>query len=130
MILTIRTDKPEAEIGIFAADGRQLDAHTWYAHRELADTLLTQLRDLLAGQQATFADITGVIVFRGPGSFTGLRIGITVANALAYGQSVPIVGAMGEDWISQGIEKLATHQNDKIILPEYGAEAHITVQKK
>jgi tRNA threonylcarbamoyladenosine biosynthesis protein TsaB len=130
MILAIRTDKPEAEINIFAADGAPLGAHTWHAHRELADTLLTQLRNLLASQQATFADITGVVVFRGPGSFTGLRIGITVANALAYGQSVPIVGALGDDWLKQGLAQLAAGQNDKIILPEYGAEAHITMQKK
>jgi tRNA threonylcarbamoyladenosine biosynthesis protein TsaB len=130
MILTIRTDNPEAEIGIFAADGTQLGAHTWYAHRELADTLLAQLRDLLAAHQAVFADITGVVVFRGPGSFTGLRIGVTVANALAYGQSVPIVGTMGPNWASEGVERLGAHQNDKIILPEYGAEAHITTPKK
>lgn len=130
MILTIRTDKPEAEIGLYDADGTQIAAYTWHAHRELADTLLTQIRDLLGAQHKDFADITGVVVFRGPGSFTGLRIGITAANALAYGQSIPITGAMGEDWAQTGVKQLAAHQNDQIVLPEYGAEAHITLSKR
>jgi tRNA threonylcarbamoyladenosine biosynthesis protein TsaB len=130
MILTIRTDKPDAEISLYVAEGDQLATHTWYAHRSLADTLLGEIRDLLATQQKTFADLTGVIVFRGPGSFTGLRIGISVANALAYGQEIPIVGALGNEWVASGLRLLKNQASDKIVTPEYGAEAHITLPKK
>lgn len=130
MILTIRTDKPEAELGLFDANGTQLAYETWQAHRELADTLLAKIRDILHSQHKTFADITGVIVFQGPGSFTGLRIGITTANAFAYGQQVPIVGSTGEKWIAAGIHALAQGETPQIILPEYGAEANITKPRK
>ena len=130
-IVTIRTDKPEAEVGIYDASGEQLSYHVWQAHRELSKTLLGVIRDELAKQQATFDDIGRVLVFRGPGSFTGLRIGITVANSLSYGLSVPIIGVADEhEWLERGIRRVINNENDQLVLPEYGAEAHITKQKK
>ncbi len=130
-ILTIRTDNPEAEVGVYTADGQQLSYHQWLAHRQLSSTLLGAIRDELVKQQATFDDIGSVLVYRGPGSFTGLRIGITVANALAYGLNVPIVGVAEEhQWLERGLDRLKRGEHDQLVLPEYGAEAHITKQKK
>jgi tRNA threonylcarbamoyladenosine biosynthesis protein TsaB len=129
MILTIRTDKPEAEVGVFSADGKELSYHTWFAHRELSSTLLTTIQQQLDVQKATFQNITGIVIFKGPGSFTGLRIGITVANTLAYGLEVPIVGEQGEQWAKTGISRLRAGANDQIVLPHYGSEAHITLPK-
>ena len=131
VVLTIRTDKPEAEVGIYDMSGKQLSYYTWLAHRQLSSTLLGVIRDELAKHDATFDDIASVLIFRGPGSFTGLRIGITVANTLAYSLAVPIVGIADEqDWLERGLRKLQGGGNDKLVLPEYGAEAHITQQKK
>ncbi len=128
-ILTIRTDKPEAEIGLFEGD-TQLAYETWQAHRQLAETLHSQIATLLQSISKDWANIDGIVVFQGPGSFTGLRIGISVANALAYSLQIPIVGATDDDWIQGGVEKLKNNPTDKTVLPEYGAAAHITQQKK
>ncbi len=129
--LTIRTDKPEAEVGIYDTTGKQLGYRVWYAHRALSTTLLTVIRDELTKQEATFQDLDGALVFQGPGSFTGLRIGITVANTLAYGLNIPIVGVADEhDWLERGIQRFIQRDNDQLVMPEYGAEAHITQQKK
>ena len=128
LTLTIRTDKPEAELGLYA-DSKQLKYGTWLAHRELAETIHLKLAELLKGQQRDLKDISGIVVFQGPGSFTGLRIGITVANALASGLNVPIVASKGQSWLEDGIKTLKKGHNDHIALPEYGAEPHITPQK-
>ena len=77
-----------------------------------------------------FANVSSLIVFKGPGSFTGLRIGITVANAIAYAQNIPIVGTTGENWRGDGLKKLSGGKNDKIVMPEYGAEPNITKSRK
>jgi tRNA threonylcarbamoyladenosine biosynthesis protein TsaB len=130
MIITIRTDKPEAEVEIFSPQGEQLSQYTWHAYRELSGTLLKVLRDQLQNHDATFNDISGVVIFRGPGSFTGLRIGITVANTLAYALQIPVVGATGQNWQQDGLQALQKGQNDKIALPLYGADANITAPKK
>jgi len=128
-VLTIRSDNPEAELGLFDSD-KQLAYEQWHAHRELSDTILKKLDQLLQSQGKKLADIQGIVCFKGPGSFTGLRIGLTVGNTLAYGLHIPVVSTMGENWRQDGVQKLQNGENEKIALPEYGAEAHITVQKK
>ncbi|MFO0920348.1 MAG: tRNA (adenosine(37)-N6)-threonylcarbamoyltransferase complex dimerization subunit type 1 TsaB [Candidatus Saccharimonadales bacterium] len=129
MILTIRTDKPVSEVGLFDGE-EQLDYYTWQAHRELAETIHQKLEDLLVKNNNKLSDIQGVVVFKGPGSFTGLRIGISLANALAAGLEIPIIGEVGDDWIASGIKKLGDGTNDKSVVPHYGAPVHITTPKK
>ena len=128
-ILTIRTDKPEAEIGLYEHDV-QIAYETWHAHRELSVTLHQKLLDLLRGKDKNLEDLQGIVGFAGPGSFTGLRIGLTVANALAYSLQIPVVAAKGEDWIVQGVANLKNGKSDVVAMPEYGSPAHITQQKK
>lgn len=129
LILTIRTDKPMAEIGLFQGDDK-LVYETWEAHRQLAETLHVQIAKNLQKQGREMSDIGGIVCFKGPGSFTGLRIGLTVANALAISLSVPVVSGQGETWLEQGLKRLLDGEDEKIALPEYGAEAHITQQRK
>lgn len=128
-VLTIRTDKPEAELGVY--DGqKQLAYETWQAHRELAETIHHKLEEILNKSSSSLDDIGGIVAFKGPGSFTGLRIGLSVANALAYGLQVPIVASGGENWIQQGLKNIENGQNDKSAMPEYGAPVRITTQRK
>jgi tRNA threonylcarbamoyladenosine biosynthesis protein TsaB len=129
LIITLRTDKPEAEIGIFE-DSTQIAYFTWKAHRQLAETLHGKLAELLQKNGKTLQDINGIVVFKGPGSFTGLRIGITVANAVAYSLNVPIVSNEDPEWLQTGIKRLNAGESEPVALPEYGAAPHITPQKK
>ncbi len=130
-ILTIRTDRPDAELGIY--DGEtQLASDTWLAHRQLAETLHIRIAALLKGCGLLIHDIEGIACFQGPGSFTGLRIGLTVANTLAYSLEVPIVAGTDDEvtgWQSAALRHLLNGENDTMIMPEYGAEPHITLPK-
>ena|SRR5688572_26186053 len=130
MILVLKTDAPIAEISFYDDKGNKIHHYSWDADRKLARDLLQMLTELLATVSADFSSLKGVIVFKGPGSFTGLRIGITVANTIAYGQSIPIVGATGDYWIADGLNRLAKFESDQIVLPHYGAEANISTPKK
>lgn len=131
IILTIRTDKPEAELGLFQ-DQTEIAYVKWSAHRQLAESIHSQIQLLLeeSSKAGKLQDINGIVIYRGPGSFTGLRIGISVANALAYSLGVPVVGMNSEEWIQGGIKKLCAGISDNVVLPDYGSEAHITLQKK
>jgi len=129
IILTIRTDKPEAELGLYK-DSKKLSYQKWQAHRELSDTVHRKIEELLKSSDKTWADIGGIVAFQGPGSFTGLRIGLTVANTLAYSLDCPIVGSDGDKWIETGIIELESGKNVQQVMPEYGSEPNITQQKK
>lgn len=129
LILTIRTDKPEAELGLYE-DAKQLAYETWLAHRQLAETLHGKLAELLKSQQKDLHDIDGIVVFKGPGSFTGLRIGITIANALAYSLDAKIIAQEDPNWLETGIERLLAGESEQVALPEYGALPNISIQKK
>lgn len=129
LILTLRTDKPEAEIGLYE-DAQQLFYETWQAHRQLAETIHQKITDVLSSQGKDLTDIAGIAAYHGPGSFTGLRIGLSVANALANSYKVPITGTTGDDWIELGIKQLLAGNGQKVALPEYGAPVHITEPKK
>jgi tRNA threonylcarbamoyladenosine biosynthesis protein TsaB len=128
-ILSIRTDKPEAELGLY--DGiRKLDYYSWEANRQLAQTIHEKIVALLESNKLSLNELEGITVFKGPGSFTGLRIGITVANAISYSLKIPINSEMGDDWLDIGIDKLLKGENQKIVTPEYGALPHITTPRK
>jgi tRNA threonylcarbamoyladenosine biosynthesis protein TsaB len=129
IILTIRTDKPDSEVGLY--DGEtQLAYEMWPAHRQLAETINGKIEALLQGQGKKLRDVQGIVCFQGPGSFTGLRIGLTVANALSYSYGLPIVATQDPSWLEAGIKRLEAGENDTRAMPFYGAEAHITPQKK
>ncbi len=130
IILTIRTDKPEAEIGLYDAQ-TQLAYQTWAAHRQLAETIHTKIAALLEDQGKQLSGLDGIVAYKGPGSFTGLRIGLSVANGLAAGLGIPIVGIEGEKgWLEKGLADLQNGANDQIVIPKYGAPVHITQQKR
>jgi len=128
MILLLDTSTPICRLS-FIEDEWRYDT-MWEAGRGLAKGLLAFLDKELSFQDKTWDDVTGLAVYKGPGSFTGLRIGITVSNSLAYARSLPIVGATGEQWRTEAIARLSRGENDEIVLPEYGGEANITQPRK
>ena len=106
------------------------NCYEWESGRVLSKGLLSFMKEKLNLHENDFTDLSGLGVYKGPGSFTGLRIGITVMNTLADSLGIPIVGETGENWLDDAQKRLDNTENDKIILPHYGAEAHITVPRK
>lgn len=129
IILTLRTDKPEAEIGLYR-DDEQIAYVVWQAHRQLAETIHYKIEELLRSNGLALTDIRGIVFYKGPGSFTGLRIGASVMSSLAYSFAVPIVGAAGDEWLQEGVSMLAQGENQRVVELEYGMPVHITQQKK
>ena len=129
LILTLKTDQPEAEIGLYDA-AASLTQERWEAHRRLAETIHAKINELLTKEQKTLKDLKGIVIFQGPGSFTGLRIGFSVANALADSLQIPVIATKGEQWANDGIQALLAGKGTALALPEYGAEANTTTPRK
>lgn len=105
-------------------------AYEWKIGRGLADNLIGYLRERLQEHNLAWADISGIVAYKGPGSFTSLRIGLTVLNTIADTSSTPIVGETGEDWLNQGIARLQAGESDELVMPLYGREPNITTPRK
>ncbi len=128
MILLLDTSTAVCKLTLIDGDKRFDDE--WNADRELAEKLLGYLEQKLAEQHATWRDLTGLAVMKGPGSFTGLRIGVAVLNTLADTLAIPLVGTTGNAWQETALNRLKNSENDQIILPEYGRAANITMPRK
>ena len=103
----------------------------WKSGRELSKGLLKFLQQSLSEVgRGDWLEISDIVVFRGPGSYTSLRIGITVANTLADSLNIPIVGTSGEDWRKQGDKLLETQAFPQIITPIYHQDVFITSPRK
>jgi tRNA threonylcarbamoyladenosine biosynthesis protein TsaB len=128
MILLLDTSTPVCKLTFIDGDWRYDD--TWQADRELAKGLLGYLKLQLEKNGRTWSDISSIGVFQGPGSFTGLRIGLSVLNTIADSEAIPIVGGQGAAWQDEVLGKLSRGENEKIVLPFYGSEAIITKPRK
>lgn len=128
MIILLDTSTPVCRLTLIEGDFQH--ESTWRADRLLAKRLLAWLEEQLHMHDKRWQDIDGIGVFSGPGSFTGLRVGLTVMNTLAEGLSVPIVAARGTQWQSDAQNRLQNGENDHIALPYYAYDANITTQRK
>ena len=91
MLLAIDTATGYASLALH--DGFQVRAeHTWESPRRHTVELLPRLADALEQLGIGADHLSGVAVTRGPGSFTGLRVGIAVAKGLALARGLPLVG--------------------------------------
>ena len=71
-------------------DGEILDKNIKESERHHSDFIMPMLKELLDRNNITVHDINELFVVNGPGSFTGVRLGVTIAKTLAYTLNIPI----------------------------------------
>lgn len=125
MLFGIKTDQPEVIFYLYDDVGRKVDQYVWAADRTLASQLLQQLDGYLSRHGLVWRDVRGMFIYAGPGSFTGLRIGHTVVNAIAYAEHIPLVSTQGDKWCNKALSRLLAGDNDGYALPSYGEAARI-----
>ncbi|WP_312419480.1 tRNA (adenosine(37)-N6)-threonylcarbamoyltransferase complex dimerization subunit type 1 TsaB [Anaerospora hongkongensis] len=91
MLLAIETATLASGVALATADKlvAEIIVQTKKTHSE---RLMPHIEQLLELGQVAKEDITAIAVSIGPGSFTGLRIGLATAKALAYVWNVPVIG--------------------------------------
>jgi tRNA threonylcarbamoyl adenosine modification protein YeaZ len=81
--LAINTASSKTSIALF--DGEKILAEkSWQSKNDEAEKLMPAIDLMLKKAKKNFDNLKRIIVVKGPGSFTGLRIGVTVANTIAY----------------------------------------------
>ena len=91
MILALDTSTRFASIALYDDNGVQGE-HTWRADQNHTENLLPRVVDLMAAAHVEPANLTGVVVALGPGSFNGLRVALSAGKGLALALHIPLVG--------------------------------------
>lgn len=79
-----------------------INAHFELCPREHTQRILPLVQDILNDNGVMLTDLDALAFGRGPGSFTGVRIGIGIAQGLALGASLPMIGVSTLATMAQG----------------------------
>ena len=91
MELSIDTASERASI-VLSKEGTAFSEMTWRCLRNHTVELLPSVEKLFTQAGASKNDLTALFVCVGPGMYTGLRVGVTTAKAMAHALGVPIIG--------------------------------------
>ena len=92
VLLALDTATSHTVVALGDRHGDAVAVESWPAAHRHGEELLPRLRALLARAGRTLDDVVAIVVGTGPGAFTGLRVGLATAKALAVGLDRPIVG--------------------------------------
>jgi len=104
-MIILGIDTSTDQLGLGLSDGKSIIAEIHdNSSREHASQIMGGIDRLLEKASIKKADITGLAVAIGPGSFTGLRIGLAVAKGMALALGVPIIGVSTYEVIAMRLE--------------------------
>ena len=106
-IVGIDTSTSSTSVAVLVPGGREVERRDDPGRDERprhAETLQPLLEQALAQAEVTWEGVARICVGTGPGGFTGLRLGISTARALAQGNDLPIVGVSSLEALARGIE--------------------------
>ncbi len=115
IILGIETASPQVGCALGGHEG-VLASFTAAHHRRHAETLAPAIEFITEQAQIPLAEVRAVAVDVGPGLFTGLRVGIATAKALAFGLRVPMIGLSSLDLLAY-----AHRWSNKLVVPALDA---------
>lgn len=87
------------------------------------------LEKFMKKHKTTWKQISKVVVCSGPGSFTGIRVGVSLAQALGFALHIPVV-AIPKNKVPKDLTKLSTLRSPKHLTLHYGQKPNITKSKK
>ena len=106
MILGIESASTDLSVAVAGPDGAPLGSAALSSDRRQAHELLPRLLELIDGAGLALGDCRAIAVGLGPGSFTGLRVGLSIAKGIAFSVGVPIIGIPSlEAWLAAEPER-------------------------
>ncbi|MBP5505030.1 MAG: tRNA (adenosine(37)-N6)-threonylcarbamoyltransferase complex dimerization subunit type 1 TsaB [Bacteroidales bacterium] len=91
LILAIETSTDICSVAL-SRNGKTLDSETVSEPRMQTSRLAPMIEELLKRNGLTVKDCAAVAVSSGPGSYTGLRVGVSMAKGLCFGAGIPLIG--------------------------------------
>jgi len=105
-ILAIDTTAVTAAAAL-VEDGRILGTYQQNGTLTHSETMLNMVENLLTNAHVTADDLDLLAVSAGPGSFTGVRIGVSIIKGLAFGRNIPCVPVSTLDALAENLRPMA-----------------------
>lgn len=100
MIVAVSTSSPWTSVALLDLDGSVVAQARREAPRNASATAIALLQELLASHGASLAEVEGFLADRGPGGFTGVKVGVTLAKMWAFANGVWAGGVLSFDLIA------------------------------
>jgi tRNA threonylcarbamoyladenosine biosynthesis protein TsaB len=104
MLLAVDTSTTRAGIALY--NGEVVAESVWLAGRDHGRHLMPVIQQTLERLGLKPSDLTAVAAARGPGSFTGLRVGLAVARGLQVGLGIPLYGVGSLEVLANSVSPL------------------------
>lgn len=119
LLLSLETSSQACSVALHN-NGLLLASREIDTPRSAASQLAGMIREVINESQYKTSDLQGIVVASGPGSYTGLRIGVATAKGLCYSLNIPLIAIntlrllafQGKDWV-KNLE--VNEQNDEIL---------------
>ena len=111
-LLAIETVTEVCSVAV--CDGEKISQEISTHRKGHSQFVLGMIEKLLKEANLSLNDLDGIVVDSGPGSFTGIRIGLGIAQGLAYGAGIPVIPVTS-------LETLAGAVNNGVVLPAIDA---------
>ena len=120
LILCVETATETCSIAL-SEDGICLKEHTLDEHMRHSSALTPMIKELFSDTALSMADLDAVCVSDGPGSYTGLRVGVTTAKAICYAHNIPLIAISSLKSIAHGVCKEISVDYTGLIIPTIDA---------
>ncbi|MCA1756040.1 MAG: tRNA (adenosine(37)-N6)-threonylcarbamoyltransferase complex dimerization subunit type 1 TsaB [Bacteroidales bacterium] len=116
MILCIETATTVCSAAICSQEG-EIILRESFEDKSHASRLTIFIEELFEEKGIGAADLDGVAVSMGPGSYTGLRIGVSVAKGIAYGAAIPLIAINTLESMFHGVSARAKALKADLVCP-------------
>lgn len=111
IVLAIDTSSKACVLGLSNSISGETKTATEIVGRTHSEIILPKIMALLDECSLSLEDLDLIVFGKGPGSFTGLRIGVGVVQGLAFGLNIPVVGISSLACLAQGVFRLEEKQH-------------------
>ena len=84
--------------------------------KKVSESLVLEIENLLKSNKKSYNNLSKIIVINGPGSFTGIRTGVTVAKVLGLSLNIPVCGISLFDLLILQHAKIKTNKDQKFFI--------------
>ena len=92
MLLSLDTSTTVCSVALHSVEGSLLGCYELFTERTASSRLTTLVQDVVAHAGYALTDLSAITVAKGPGSYTGLRIGVSTAKGLCMALDKPLIG--------------------------------------